>query len=323
MLLSELERQLLKDKVLIYDPTEYNLPTGWGLAHDYGNVTLSEAGILIFNFQAYMPQAGYATNPFVLVGGMPVYGPYITQTTYASYGGMVWLDAGTYDISVYAQGTQAGKLKEMRVGFAKFNDCVAYKLQNSASATLSLTSRKTLLGQFSKAVFAIIAGSLASGTDLTSISDIKVDGVSQTIDDKSCTYHAGTALCFVPLSTDTSHTIQITQGNASATPYLSVIACPWILPKNTREYTPFDQLSIPYFSTLYVYLHYLFNDVTKEFGVGKKHGVSFGSTDYYKYQSGTGPLLGSYTFDVISPLDVTFMVAGLGGCIEAIAVDVT
>jgi hypothetical protein len=323
MLLSEMERQLSKDKVLLYNPSEYSVPVNWGLACNYGNVTLPEAGILIFNFQACVAISGYVTNPVLFVDGKPAYGVYVSQTSYASYGSMVWLDAGTYNISVYGEGTYTGKIKEMRVGFAKFNDCAGYKLQSSTNATLSLASRKTLLGQFSKAVFAIIAGGLAPVNDVTSISSIRVDDVSQTIDQQSGPYRACTALCFVPLTTDQNHTIQITLSNANATPYLSVIACPWILPAGVWEYTPFSQLSIPHFSTLYVYLHYLFNNVTKEFAVGKKHGVSFGSLDYYHYQSGTGPLLGSYTFDVISPLDVTFMVAGLGGCIEAIAVDIT
>ncbi|MGD0029396.1 MAG: hypothetical protein ABSC91_10710 [Candidatus Bathyarchaeia archaeon] len=325
MLLSEQERILTNEKNLLNNPNTYNPSTTWGQIFDYGNVTTPEDGIVFFVFTV---NAGLSAQGDIelFIGGMPVECCSPSPQTVTMVGGAIWLPAGTYDVIAYGRqtGSMSGpSISNLQVGFTQFNDCTSYALQNSSSCSLTVPARTTPVGPLNEAVFAINATALAPVNQLVTTLYITVDGHLQINDESDFGSRVATAKCYLPLSVGTSHSISITSDNASATLYLSVIACPWILTTAARLHQPVT-LSFPQMSTLYSIIGILFNDVVKECFVGKPKGVSFGSEDYYGYSSaGTGAIISfSYTFDSVNATVVTLSADGLGCCIDNIAVDV-
>lgn len=326
MLLSEQERILTNEKNLLNIPAAFNPSTTWGLIQDYGNVTTPGDGVVFFVFTV---NAGLSVQGDIelFIGGMPVECCSVLPQTIKTVGGAVWLPQGTYDIAAYGRQTGSSPgpaIQNLQVGFTQFNDCAPYALQASSSCSLTVPARTTPVGPLNEAVFAINATALAPANQLVTTLYITVDGVVQINDESAFGSRVATAKCYLPLSVGTSHTISISSDNASATLYLSVIACPWILTTAARFHQPVT-LDFPQLSTLYTIIGILFNDIVKECFVGKPKGVSFGGgTDYYGYASaGTGAIISfSYTFDSVTATVVTLSADGLGCCIDNIAVDV-
>jgi hypothetical protein len=325
MLLSEQERILTNEKNLLNDPTSYSIPsTQWGPIHDWGGFTTTQDGIWFFNF---LVSAGLGAQGTValFINGIPVEVITITAAQNIVAGGALWLPAGTYDVQAYGlYSGSAPSIMNVQVGFTQFNDCGSYALQASSSASVTVNSRATPVGDLRQAVYAINASALAPLNQLVGQITISVDGATQTNDESGPNARASSAKCYLPCSISSSHSISVTCNNASATIYLSVIACPWILTTAARFHQPVT-LSFPQLSTLYTVVGILFNDVVKECFVGKPKGVSFGAgADFYGYSSaGTGVLLSfAYTFDSVNAALVTFSADGLGCCIDNIAVDV-
>ena len=107
--------------------------------------------------------------------------------------------------------------------------------------------------------------------------------------------------------------------NQTGRVYAQLVLCPWLLGTANEPIN----LSFPNGSTLYVILEPLFSDVSKTIQVGKKRGITFGSTnDYYSSSTGTGRISFSYTFDIIDPSGAVVSLTGIGAAISFIGVDV-
>jgi hypothetical protein len=335
VLLTEQERILSKEANLINDATN-RLISGTSMAtiHDWGNATLSEAGILLtlFDLSGY----GSASNTYVRfkVGSLYFYAVVRTTATYATYGAAIYLAAGTYDVLVEGCTTPSGSgaIRNVQVGFCKFND-----LQGSADAVysnsiaLTVANRTTPAGPLSQATYLVqcFADTPAGVTNFEDVGDNLTNGVSVTIDGVQLNWdeknqdadskQAASARVSLPCTVGSSHTVAISKRNANTVVNISVIACPWILPSS--NYSPV-QITFSQGSTLYCTLNALFIDPTKFAGIGVVRGVDFGiSYDYYNSVSGIGLIQYSYTIDVADISQVNVILNGLGGCIEIIGVD--
>jgi hypothetical protein len=333
MLLSEQERNLGSEQKLISNSNQYGTTSSsWTTINDYGNITTPAAGIVFFNFTASANT--YATFGIVAlyIGGIPVE---VVTNSYGgsgTAGGAAWLLQGTYDVQ--AQGMVSGSssavyIQNLQVGYTLLNDCVSYPLQSVTQGTggtinLTVPNRNTPVGPLNQAVFAINVSVQAPSNQIVGGISVVVDGGTQSLDETGPTAYATSAKCFVPLSVGTQHSIYATTGNSSATMYISIIACPWILTTAARLHQPVT-LSFPQQSTLYAIIDPLFNDTFKECFVGKPKGVSFGAaSDYYGYASAaTGSNVSfSFTFDSVNTLYVIMSADGLGCCIDNITADI-
>jgi len=350
MLLAEQERILTSEQNLLTNKEVYSTNSGTlFLIHDYGNIVVPSGGRLVY-FSAGIELSTIADpNPtadayFVLkVGGNAIAGkhisilssPPITAWKKDTLGCIVWLNAGTYDVSLYgatdnfATLAVVGEILSVHqygfsVGITSFNDLAtsAFQHYTAASTDISLTinARVTPLGALKQAVYALtITCDKAWGSGLS----VQVDGTTITTPDENGGTDAFGIYCyklFVPLTVGSSHTITINLTLASA--YASVVACPWILTTALRNGHSPITIDSPQLSTLYANLGSLFYDSTKDAYIGVPKGVSFGINDFYA--QGTieaGILSFSYTFTNVNVPDVSFIPDGLGGCIENIGVD--
>ena len=326
MILAEQERILGSEKRLLSKFVPHWSPKSYGLIYDYGNITTSEAGIVIFNFTVTGDDSGLGIV-VLYINGIPVeFAPVLNSDTHI-FGGAIWLPAGTYDVAAYGQysGTSAVSISDLEIGFAQFNDCTAYALQASSNCSLTGPSaRNTPIGPINQVVYAINASALAPVGEVVDAPIITVDGVQQTNDEGTSGYHAqaNSAKCYLPLSPGVSHSISITCNNGSATLYLSVIACPWILTTALRHGHSPVTIDLPQSSTIYTNLGSLFIDSTKNAYIGMQKGLSFGISDFYAYgTTDAGILSFSYTFTTVDVAAVAFIADGLGGCIENIGID--
>ena len=141
------------------------------------------------------------------------------------------------------------------------------------------------------------------------------------------TYGAGAyGLYAYPFDAGSTINIKINATNTSTTTtytctaYIAILACPWLIP--AIEYEPIA-LEFPQGSTLYIVAEPLQTDPTKTIKLGRRRGISFGdTTDYYSTATGAGILMWNYTFESVEVSSCTLLVAGYGGCISIIAVDV-
>jgi hypothetical protein len=330
MVLSEQERLLSVEKNLLNVATQYSYSSSsWGTIEDYGNVTTPAAGILFFNFE-FTAGSGSSGKACLYVGGIPVELTTLTAVGSTIVGGAVWLPQGTYDIQIQGQCTGMIYVENLQVGYTLFNDCTSYALQSvTQGATINLTpaTRQTPLGPLNETVFCINVSGEAPVNQLTTIQSITVDGTVYTTFDENTTMTGGlaaSAKLFMPLAVGVQHSISAELGNASATMYVSIIACPWILTTAPKFHQPV-KLQITQLSTIYAIVCPLFLDVVKEIFVGAPKGISSGpGSDYYGYASaGTGANVSfSFTFDSVNAALVTFSADSLGGCIDNIGVDV-
>jgi hypothetical protein len=348
MLLAEQERILTSEQNLLTNKEVYSTNSGTlFLIHDYGNIVVPSGGRLVY-FSAGIECTTIADpNPtgeayFVLkVGGNAIAAKHISvlgQTGWKkdSLGCIVWLNAGTYDVSLYgatdnfATLAVVGEILSIHqygfsIGITSFNDLAtsAFQHYTAASTDISLTvnARVTPLGPLKQAVYALtITSDKAWGSGLS----VQVDGVTIAAPDENGGTDAFGIYCyklFVPLTVGVSHTITINLTSASA--YASVVACPWILTTALRNgHSPIN-IDSPQLSTLYANLGSLFYDSTKDAYIGMPKGVSFGIGDFYA--QGTteiGILSFSYSFASVNVAYISFIVDGLGGCIENIGVDI-
>jgi len=334
------------EKNLLTDNTSYaNSGTGLLLIHDYGNIMVPAGGALVY-FTAKIgiwanadPNSSTSGDFILKIGPGTAAGkhlscsgtPPVFVNVFDTMGAVVWLAAGTYDISVYGQATDTVTnlvIQGLSVGITSFNDLVASAFQSYTGAgnsiPLTVSARNTPVGALSQAVYAVTIGSsIAWGSGLT----VQVDGVTQTAPDEDAGVGGtGTYVykLFIPLSVGTSHTITI--GLTSGSAYVSVVACPWILTLAARNGHMPVSLDFSQLSTLYVNLGSLFADKPKNCYLGIAKAVSFGKSDYYA--SGTvttGILSFSYTFSSLNVVIATLTMDSstvLGGCIENVGVDI-
>jgi hypothetical protein len=344
MLLCEQERILTSEINLLKEENLYSTVSGaLVLIHDYGNIVVPAGGALVyFNVNTFLstiadPNATAFADFILKVGGNTIAGkhieilgtPPLTGNKSDPVGSVVWLNAGTYDVSLYGRSDNTATIAAVEgisFGITSFNDLVysafqVYAAPNPVNIVLTVAARKTPLGPLKQAVYAVTIGSnQAWGAGLT----VQVDGVTQASPDED----GGTGATgiyvyklFVPLSVGTSHTISIISpaGSISA----SVVACPWILTAALRNGHIPVTLDFSQQSTLYTNLGSFFYDTVKDAYLGVTKAVSFSASDFYAHGiAEVGILAFNYNFSSVNVFVASFIVDGLGGCIENIGVDI-
>lgn len=333
--ISEQERLIAAELQLLNNTTTYSFPSSMGTVHDYGNITLAQAGLVIIRFTIDAFGGTSHTGCRVKVGSYYVWAQ--SAATGVPVGGtwaaIAWLAAGTYDVLVEGYGSGYGSITSMLVGYVPFNDIQGSALAAySSGIALTVPNRNTPLGPLNQTVYAVQVYAVTSGgkTSLENVGDNFTNGVSIYIDgtqvnwseNLSPDYANGDGVSgkvFLPYSVGSSHTVSFSLRNGSTSVQVSVIACPWILsPVNHAPVT----LSFSQLSTIDIILNPLFSDPTKFIGVGKQRGISFGTaTDYYNSTTGTGLISYSYMIDTPDISQVSLFVNGFGACIEVIGVD--
>lgn len=344
MLLCEQERILTSERNLLTENNLYSTVSGsLVLIHDYGNIIVPAGGALVyFNANTFLstiadPNATAYADFILKVGGNTITGkhisisgtPPLTGNKSDPLGSVVWLNAGTYDISLYGRSDNTATIAAVwgiSFGITGFNDLVysafqVYAAPNPANIALTVAARQTPAGPLKQAIYALTLGSdQAWGAGLT----VQVDGITQTSPDED----GGTGATgiyvyklFVPLSVGTSHTISIISPTGSIS--ASVVACPWILTATLRNGHSPVTLDFSQLSTLYTNLGSLFFDTTKNAYVGVVKAVSFSGGDFYAHGiAEVGILSFNYNFSSVNVFVASFIVDGLGGCIENIGVDI-
>lgn len=328
-ILSEQERLINNEVVLINDTNQHNTPASWGTVVDEGNITLAAESLVVIRLQLYSNAS--TTYARVKIGGVPVLNVQSGAAYYVPFGTLISLAAGTYDVLIEGLNSN-GAVNYIQVGTVSFNDVAQRDLAAySSGITKTVAARNTPAGVIVQATFFahVLAYTASAATHLENIGDNLTNGVSilvdgaqvnwseTTIEDPA--YHGICGNIALPYSTGTSHTITISKRNSNTVVEISVIACPWIL--SSQNYSPFT-LTFPQGSTVYAILNPLYEDTSKFVGVGKSRGVSFGAaTDYYNSTSGTGLISYSFCVDVPDYTQVSLFVSGLGGCIEVVSVD--
>jgi len=349
MLLTEVVRKIKDEKLLIDDPNYYTdwPKTGWFLAKNYGQISLDEPSLILFNyvFKSY-DDGGYhnATHKLVFddgtverrACGFPMYndtGGYKSINVQ----GFIWLPAGTYTVKAYLGGDYYDSnneckpyIGEMKIGKAKFVDMETIEAQEyPGQITKNLAARKTCLGPIKQGVMWIIVNAWTSGAetnfenpgeDLTNGVRIFVDGVQKSWTERrndamnqryNCPYGAGCAWLVLPLTAGQDHTISIQKDSTDTVVWITLIYSPWLLA---------DVESIPVMleltreATIYIKAEPLNKDVEKVLALGADKALQYPVTDsipntkYEKYVSGTGIISLSETFDIM-PYDELFLYA--------------
>ncbi len=340
MFFSEHLRSLQDEKALINDATFYGTSsTTWTTVKDYGNVTLSKAGILILKYQ--IKNNVTFSNHRISVGGIYAIGCPRSGTGTFDMLTMLALNAGTYNITAqavnYSGGPDTTGIQNMRVGFVSFPDLTVNNLAvYSSQVTLIPPARRSFWGSVARVVLyiAVFAYTPGAQTNFENIGDNLTNGVSLLVngnqvnwserihDNLASPYGAGSAWYrFATRGAGTDHGFTVNKRNVNTVVNISIILCPWILGDDSGN--RILDLDFPQGSTLYISLEPLTADVTKYIKIGKPRWLSFGeATDYFSTASGTGILNHYYTFEQVRPSDCQCLLYGSGGCVARIALDV-
>jgi hypothetical protein len=338
-LLSEQERLISSEISLINVATQYTASgSAWSTTHDYGNIVLAAAGIVVFTFLAGRDGLGAGTGYMRLkVGSLYCWGKTFAIGASTTAGVAVWLAAGTYGVLMESYGGTSGGVTYVsgfKCGFCKFNDAVGSALAAYSSTALTVASRNTPIGaltntHFCVQLFALTPTSLATNFEdinesLTNGVSVLIDGVqvssierNQDADGKYC----ASAKYFINTTVGTQHTVTVSLRNVNTQVTMSIVACPWIL--SSASIKPVDPLEVSQGSTIYLTKEPLFLNATGYIYVGQARAISYGdSNDYYYLLSGVDILSGSYTFEMVSVVDIDLSAKGLGCCVSIIAVDI-
>jgi hypothetical protein len=337
-LLVEQERQVAQEVNLINVPNQYAYTLGaWGTIHDYGNVTLGSAGILLIKGEIHIDSAtGGSGGIRIKVGANYVLTAYSASVTPAVFGTAVYLAAGTYDIKAEAFLNGAGStttvyLANFQAGISLFNDQQGASVRTYISGiALTVANRNTPVGALQNATYFVQVYAVTSGasTSLENIGDNLTNGVSIYADGVQVNWSeniqetmqgGASGKMAVSLPVGSSHTITISKRNASTAVIVTAIACPWVLP--AVVHIPVN-IYFSQGSTLYCTLEPLYANPTKFAGVGAIHGITFGTADdYYSSSSGVDIVNFSFVMDIADILNNNLIAYGLGGCIGIIGVD--
>lgn len=338
-ILAEQERLVANEANLVNVPTQYLYGSAsWGTIHDYGNVTLANAGILLIKGQIYLDGVGGSGYIRVKVGSYYVFSATSTVVAPADFGAAIWLAAGTYDIKVEAFLNGSGATNDVfianfQTGLSSFNDQQGTSVRTySTGIALTVANRNTPIGPLQNAtylaqVYAVTSGGSTNleniGDNLTNGVSILVDGVQVNWDERIGETSQGgtTGKMAVSLAVGSSHTITISKRNGSTAVTITMIACPWILPSQNDVHIPVN-IYFSQGSTLYCMLEPWFLNPSKFAGVGAIHGITWGTADdFYSSLSGADLVNFSYMMDIVDILNNNLIAWGLGGCIGVIAVD--
>jgi hypothetical protein len=344
MFLSEMVRLLGKEQNLINDPATYSRSgTSWGTLKDYGNITLSEATMLIARYKISNTNNQSGSNPInfrlkiggVYVDARPWSVPgYTSVTEYRTL--YAWVGAGTKSVvaeSINLVGNVS--ISEFQLGACPFADTTYRELAGySSQFTLNLAARRTCLGTVKAGVLHLQAYASTSGQatnfenpgeSLMNGVSVYVDGVQRSWSERwqdaySGTYGGAAAKLRMELAAGQSHTVSFSKRNAGTAVSCTAILCPW-LPYETML-QPLEP-GYPQGSTVYVTLEPLTADPEKSVYAGKPRAVSLGeATDYYSKASGTGVLAFYYTLESVDASSCPVYVSGNGACVSVIGVDV-
>lgn len=343
VLVEDVRHLAVEQNNIVADATEYaTSSTSMALLRDYGNVTLSVAGFLMFMFDV----KGNATGGWwkLKVGGLEVFGYSTNSTSYVvqvGKGAFIYLPAGTYDIQLWAGSGSTGTVyaKNFYAGFFQMSD-QDNSIQPTTYATqLSLTvaARTTCVGPLKQTAVKVqvFARTPSGQTNLENVGDTLTNGVALTVNGSQVSWDNRLQdtnpeqCCFGDYSyvgaVGSAQTFAISLRNANTVVVINVRACPWLLPSSSQTtYEPVT-LSFSQQSTVYINLAPLTVDETKTLNLGKKRALSFGSaTDYFSTSSGTGLVSWNYTFSLVQLGDVQLFAYGTTNgstCIEMIGVD--
>lgn len=330
-------RLLADEATLINDTTSYDRGSAsWGTIHDYGNITLTKAGIVAISFLTD-PAAGGAAWRVKIGGSLYAFGCSNVDTVDETFSFMCYLAAGTYDVLVEHRGNvgiQTCYISNFQCGFACFSDLLGQALAAySAGIAKTTTVRLTPLGNINKTVYCVTVYGFTTGekTNLENPGDaltngiqVLLDGVQQSWSERQQGNDANDLACggkcYIAASAGVEHTITLGKDNVNTEVNISVAVCPWVLPYAAAELVA---INVPQGSAAMVSVEPLAANNAKTVAVGKVRCVSFGSsTDFYGVTSATGIISFSYTFEVIAA-DASYLIAsGLDGCIAAIGADV-
>ena len=320
MLLSEMVRKVSKDAPLIADDTQYegHYYNSWGTLHDYGNITLSEASLVVISFDVWgANEYYYAQAARLKLGGTLVWGRRMETDGVRNEIFYIWLSAGTYQALVECWNSWGGltRISGFRLGKAMFSDEQGYALATySSTVTVTINTRKTPLGDLKRFMIHVRSADTVGGVSLT----IDGAGVGWT-EQYNNEYGEGVAYGrYSGWLNVGSHTISLSGGSAGKK--ITVYASPWTLASSDSQ-APID-LAFPQGSTAYLILEPLARNWTKTAKLGMVRAVSFGdSTNYYSTVSGTGILTWSYTYEAVDVAEPILVLSGYSGCISVISVD--
>jgi hypothetical protein len=317
MVLSEQVRQIGNESSLIDDSTSYSQNNAsWATLKNYGNITLSNAALIVWRFNIQTSGVGYRLK----IGSYYVWGKYVSGATDTGYYmGIAYMAAGTHAIVVECKGN--GQIRFFTLGTAKFSDETGQTARTySSSLSVTVANRTTCIGALKNAVFVVHCFGKTTGgqTNFENVGDNLTNGVSMTVDSVQVNWternqdtgnnETSSASYYGVLSVGSAHTFALTKRNVNTQVDITVYACPWILTASSYEPVTMD---FSQGSTIYFMLEPLSGDITKFIGVGKKRAVSYGnSTDYYSTSSGTGLLSFSYTFENVAPNSTPLYVNG-------------
>ena len=336
MVLPEMVRVLADESNLINVATSYNVTSAtYATIHDYGNVVLSKAGLLLISFWSGLGAGGVGFIRVRVGASLYSYAIRVTSTSASNFTFLTYLAAGTYDILVEGcvpAGGVAINTYDFKAGFVNFSDLEGSVLAAYAGAIAKTTTvRATPAGNIKNTVYCVTVYAITAGAQtnmenpgdaLTNGVQVLLDGVQQSWSERwqgTVNGMAAGGKLYVAASAGVSHSITITEDNAATDETVNVAVCPWVLPPVGFEPV---ELSFPDGSTVYVVSEPLNVDVSKSVKVGKFRAVSFGDAmDYYYTSTGTGILISSYTFETVKVAGNVMVVSGFGGCISAVVVD--
>jgi len=332
-LLSEMVRNLATEDNLLNNTTEYTRTNAvYGTIHDYGNVVLPAAGLLLVSFDGYC-DAGTGSIR-IQVGANYAYAASIT-TVVTRFTCIVYLAAGTYNV-LAESGMCAAQIRidNFQAGYISFSDLTGTALAAYAGAMANTTTvRLTPLGAIKNTVYCVTVHATTPGeaTNMEQVGGAETNGVQVLIDAVQTNWaerqqgidndQAAGGKAYIVASAGTSHSITITTDDANTVVTCNVAVCPWILPVTTT-FEPVT-LTLPQGSTVYLTTEQLDANPSKTVRVGKERAIPFGAViDYYSTASATGISTFNYIFESVTITSCNLEASGFGGCISILAVDI-
>ena len=314
---------------------------GWRTVKDYGNVTVPAGAVLCINYDAHSTGVSYHEGAVRLkLGSLYAHADGGLTASWVTYRLYVILTAGTYDVLVegYCAGGDRGvAIRNMKVGYATIPDTATTILAAySSTITLNLASRKTVAGIINRTNLHIFAYAVTPSnvTAFENVGDNFTNGVSLSVDGSQASWtdrfqdnwtdYGGASAHYSAgnITLDANHTVAFSKRNADTTINVTIVITPWLL-SDDSDLSNILLLDFPQGSTLYIVTEPLTANPTVNIKFGKVRAITYGaSTDYFYSASGTGILVGSYSFETPNPSDLCALVYGYGALIARILLDV-
>ena len=354
MLLPEQVRLLPKELNLINDAALYTVSSSpWATAHDYGNITLSEAGLLLVRFKNEGSPNASGDGIRLKIGSLYVLGQTKSLGNQFFLNTIVAYPAGTYNVLAEAVGAAGfpGGISNLQIGFVKFSDLItAIHQTNLNTQNLSIATRNWAGGALKEGLLIVTVFAEGDAADETvefeNVGDNFTNGVRIFVDSvqQSWTFRlqdtisgttrrgASWAIYRQKITVGTTYAIALQRDSVNTNVTYSMILCPWIL--SDVAIRPVDLSRSPPGSTYYTRLEPLTADPTKNSKIGRPRALPVLGSEFYSTASGTGVLNHSYTLEQEDPTGIDHQADGGGNldnstnkqhqlsCISHVAVDV-